>query len=68
MSNLAYKNLKNKLKNMYQNNFAIEIGIYDNNNNLTKEKIVPLGNYIYDPLPYKNEKKITAVLCSRGKY
>ena len=65
MSNLAYKNLKDRLKSMYQNNFAVEIGIYDNNNNIQKKRIVPLGNYLYDPLPSASEKEITAVLCSR---
>ena len=66
MSNLVYKNLKNKLKEMYSNNFAVEIGIYDNDDRITEEKLVPLGNYLFDPLPSKNEKAITKALSSRS--
>lgn len=66
MSNLVYKNLKNKLKEMYSNNFAVEIGIYDNDDRITEEKLVPLGNYLYNPLPSKNEKEITEILSSRS--
>ncbi len=65
MSNIVIKNLKNKLENLYKKNFGIEIGIYDNNNNLSHEEVIPLGNYIYDSLPSNSEKEITKELCSR---
>ncbi len=65
MSKTIYKNLKKKLKKLYSKGFAVEIGIYDNNNNLSQEKLVPLGNYIYDPMPSKSEREITQNLCSR---
>ncbi len=66
MSNLVYKNLKNKLNEMYSKNFAIEIGFYDNDDKIKEEKLVPLGNYLYDPLPSKNEKMITKMLSARS--
>ena len=65
MSNIVLKNLKNKLEDLYKKNFAVQIGIYDNNNNLSHEEVIPLGNYIYDPMPSNNEKEITKSLCSR---
>ena len=66
MSDTAYQNLKNKLKQLYQRNFAVEIGFYDDNDHLQKEKLIPLGNYIYDPMPYMSEQEITESLCSRS--
>lgn len=66
MSNLVYKNLKNKLKEMYDKNFAVEIGFYDKEDKIREEKLVPLGNYLFDPLPSKNEKQITKILSSRS--
>ena len=66
MSETVYQNLKNKLEQLYQKNFAIEVGFYDHNDNLEKEKLIPLGNYIYDPMPSMSEQKITENLCSRS--
>ena len=65
MSETVYQNLKNKLEQLYQRNFAVEVGFYDENDNLHKEKLIPLGNYIYDPMPSMNEQEITKNLCSR---
>lgn len=65
MSNVVLKSLKNKLEDLYKQNFAVQIGIYDNNDNLSHEEVIPLGNYIYDPMPSNNEKAITESLCSR---
>ncbi len=64
MSETVYENLKNKLEQLYKNNMGVEIGIYDDNNNLSQEKLIPLGNYIYDSMPSNSEKKITQNLCS----
>ena len=61
MSETVYQNLKNKLEQLYQRNFALEVGFYDDNDNLQKEKLIPLGNYIYDPMP----SMITKSLSSR---
>ena len=66
MSETVYKNLKNKLEQLYQKNFAVEIGFYDDNDSLQKEKLIPLGNYIYDPMPSMSEQEITKSLCSRS--
>ena len=66
MSETVYKNLKNKLEQLYQRNFAVKVGFYDDNNHLQKEKLIPLGNYIYDPMPSMSEQKITESLCSRS--
>ena len=65
MSRLAIKNLKSKLKSMYDTNIKINIGIYDDNNNMVEEKNIPLGNYLNDPLPSNYEKKITQTLAAR---
>ena len=65
MSKIALKSLKNKLDEIYNNKFAVEIGIYDDCNNLSDEKLIPLGKYIYDPLPSNSEQEITENLCSR---
>jgi len=65
MSRLAIKNLKRKLKSMYDSNIKINIGIYDENNNVVEEKNIPLGNYLNDPLPSSYEKKITQTLAAR---
>lgn len=65
MSRLAIKNLKSKLKSMYDTNIKINIGIYDDNNNMVEEKNIPLGNYLNNPLPSSYEKKITQTLVSR---
>ncbi len=64
MSNIVYKSLKEKLEDLYNKNFAVKIGIYDDNDNLSKESIVPLGNYIYNPMPSSSELEITKELCS----
>ena len=65
MSETVYQNLKNKLEQLYQRNFAVEVGFYDEKDNLLKEKLIPLGNYIYDPMPSMREQEITESLCSR---
>ena len=65
MSETVYQNLKTKLEQLYKRNFAVEVGFYDDNNNLHKEKLIPLGNYIYDSMPSNSEQKITQSLCSR---
>ncbi len=66
MSETVYQNLKNKLEQLYQRNFAVEVGFYDDNDNLHKEKLIPLGNYIYDSMPSVREQEITESLCSRS--
>lgn len=66
MSNLVYKNLKSKLEEMHSNNFAVEIGIYNDDDKIMEEKLVPLGNYLYDPLPSANEKSITKILSAKS--
>ncbi len=65
MSRLAIKNLKRKLKNMYDANVKINIGIYDDDNNIVEEKNIPLGNYLNDPMPSNYEKEITQSLATR---
>ena len=65
MSEIVYENLKNKLDQLYKRNFAVQVGFYDNNDNLQKEKLIPLGNYIYNSMPSNSEQKITQNLCSR---
>ena len=65
MSRLVLKNLKNKLEKMYDTNIKINIGIYDDKNNIVEEKNVPLGNYLNDPLPSKYEREITEALAAR---
>ena len=57
MSRLAINNLKSKLKNMYDANISVNIGIYDDYDNIVEEKNIPLGNYINDPMPSNYEKK-----------
>lgn len=65
MSRLVFNNLKSKLKNMYDNNIKVNIGIYDDNDNIIEEKNIPLGNYLNDPMPSSYEKEITQALSSR---
>ena len=65
MSEIVYENLKNKLEQLYKRNFAVEVGFYDDNDNLHKEQLIPLGNYIYDHMPSYIEKKMTRNLSSR---
>ncbi|MBF96012.1 MAG: hypothetical protein CFH34_01184 [Alphaproteobacteria bacterium MarineAlpha9_Bin4] len=65
MSRLAINNLKSKLKSMYDTNIKINIGIYDDNDNVVEEKNIPLGNYLNDPLPSNYEKRITQSLAAR---
>ena len=65
MSETVYKNLKNKLDQLYKRNFAVKVGFYDDNNNLNKEKLIPLGHYIYDSMPSVSEQRITQSLSSR---
>ena len=66
MSETVYQNLKNKLELLYNRNLAVEVGFYDGNDNLQKEKLIPLGNYIYEPMPSLSEQEITETLCSRS--
>ena len=66
MSNIVLKNLKDKLEDLYKQNFAVQVGIYDNEDNLSHEEIIPLGNYIYNPMPSNKEKEMTKNLCSRA--
>ena len=66
MSETVYQNLKSKLEQLYQKNFAVEVGFYDDNDNLQKEKLIPLGNYIYDPMPCNNEQEITENVRARS--
>ena len=65
MSETVYENLKIKLEQLYKKNLSVEIGIYDDNDNLYQERLIPLGNYIYDSMPSNSEKKITQKLCNR---
>ena len=65
MSRIVLNNLKSKLENMYHTN--INIGIYDDKNNIIEEKNIPLGNYLNDPLPSKYERQITESLTSTTK-
>ena len=65
MSNIILKNLKDKLEDLYEQNFAVQVGIYDNEDNLSYEEVIPLGNYIYNPTPSNHEREITESLCSR---
>ena len=67
MSETVYQNLKNKLEQLHQRNLAVEVGFYDDNNNLQKEKLIPLGNYIYDPMPSISEQEVTKSLCFRSQ-
>ena len=66
MSETVYQNLKSKLEQLYKRNFAVEVGFYDDNDNLQKEQLIPVGNYIYDPMPSVSEQEITESLCSRS--
>ncbi len=65
MSETVYANLKNKLEQLYRRNFAVEVGFYDDNDNLHKEQLIPLGNYIYNSMPSSIEQKMTQSLSSR---
>ena len=65
MSRLVFNNLKSKLESMYNSNVRINIGFYDDNNNIIEEKNIPLGNYLNDPLPSKYEKEITEDLTAK---
>ncbi len=65
MSRLVLNNLKSKLESMYDSNIKINIGFYDDNNNIIEEKNIPLGNYLNDPLPSKYEKKMTENLTAK---
>ncbi|MEC8099644.1 MAG: hypothetical protein VX089_00355 [Pseudomonadota bacterium] len=65
MSRLVLSNLKSKLESMYNSNIKINIGFYDDNNNIIEEKNIPLGNYLNDPLPSKYEKQITENLTAK---
>ena len=66
MSRIVLNNLKSKLENMYHTN--INIGIYDDKNNIIEEKNIPLGNYLNDPLPSKYEREITESLTATTKF
>ena len=65
MSRLVINNLKSKLESMYNANIKINIGFYDDKNNIIEEKNIPLGNYLNDPLPSKYEKEITQSLSAK---
>ncbi len=65
MSRLVINNLKRKLESMYDANIKINIGFYDDKNNIIEEKNIPLGNYLNDPLPSKYEKEITKSLSAK---
>ena len=65
MSRLVLNNLKSKLESMYDTNIKINIGFYDDKNNIIEEKNIPFGNYLNDPLPSKYEKEITEVLTAK---
>ena len=65
MSRLVINNLKSKLESMYDANIKINIGFYDDKNNIIEEKNIPLGNYLNDPLPSKYEKEITEDLTTK---
>ena len=65
MSRLVINNLKSKLESMYSANIKINIGFYDDKNNIIEEKNIPLGNYLNDPLPSKYEKEITKSLSAK---
>ena len=65
MSRLVINNLKSKLESMYNANIKINIGFYDDKNNIIEEKNIPLGNYLNDPLPSKYEKEITKSLIAK---
>ena len=66
MSNLVLKNIKNKLKDMHHKHFAVKVGLYDSNDKITEERTIPLGNYIFESFPSKNEKEMIESLCSRS--
>ena len=66
MSETVYQNLKNKLEELYKKNFAVEVGFYDDKDNLHREKLIPLGNYLYDSMPSISEQEITESLCYRS--
>ena len=36
MSKIVYENLKNKLDQLYKRNFAVQVGFYDDSDNLHK--------------------------------
>ena len=65
MSKIVYENLKNKLDQLYKRNFAVQVGFYDDNDNLHKEQLIPLGNYIYNSMPSSIEQKMTQSLSFR---
>ena len=58
-----YDNIKKTIRNITEN-LSIKIGIYDDANNLSEEKIVPLGNYIQNPFPTEEELMMTKFLSS----
>tara|TARA_Y100001954_G_C15791195_1_gene595145 strand:+ start:141 stop:347 length:207 start_codon:yes stop_codon:yes gene_type:complete len=61
----TYRKLKKEIKKIYDNKFAVEIGYYSQDDKLQKEEVVPLGNYIYDPLPSESEQIMTKLLSNR---
>ena len=65
MSKIVYENLKNKLDQLFERNFAVQVGFYDDNDNLHQEKLIPLGNYIYNSMPSSSEQEMTQNLSSR---
>ena len=65
MSN--YKNTKNNNNYNFANEvekYGIAIGIYDDNEVLKEERIIPLGNYLTDKLPSTEEIVMTRFLSS----
>ena len=57
-----YKNNKNNTNYKFTSEaekYGIAIGIYDDNEILQEERIVPLGNYLTDQLPSTEEIVMT---------
>ena len=51
---------------MHHKHFAVKVGLYDSNDKITEERTIPLGNYIFESFPSKNEKEMIESLCSRS--
>ena len=64
-SNKNHSTIKDNIKNITEN-LAINIGIYDDNNKLSEERIVPLGNYVHNPFPTNEEITMTTFLASNS--
>ena len=58
---------KNNINNKFSSEVAkygIAIGIYDDNEILKEERIIPLGNYLTDQLPTTEEIVMTKFLSA----